>query len=58
MSCELCEDAQIPEPDNEITGLKQATYLRVGRANVLVSGCDEHLKELMDFYIKGLKAKN
>lgn len=46
MSCAACDEAQ--EQDMTETGLHEATYVRVGRANVLISGCREHLGELID----------
>ena len=35
MSCQKCEENPIE------------TYIRVGNGNVMVVGCEEHLKELM-----------
>lgn len=48
MSCQDCEVAQAPDPTNAVTGLNMATYVRVGPANVLISGCRKHLGELID----------
>lgn len=31
------------------------TYVRVGKANVAIMGCEEHLKELIKIYRKGLE---
>lgn len=47
MSCIKCYEAQGHNEDaeGEITNMM---YIRVGRANLLVSGCDEHLKQLLD----------
>lgn len=56
MSCRDCEIAQSPDPTNPVTGLKVATYVRVGNANVLVSGCGKHLAELIDLVNEGLKS--
>lgn len=39
MSCSKCED--IPE------GSVIETYVRIGRANVMIVGCEEHLAELI-----------
>lgn len=47
MSCQACEDAQQLADVKEVTGLVQATYVRIGNGNVLVSGCVEHLAELI-----------
>lgn len=44
MSCKFCDAEQ--DSGN-------CTYVRVGRANVLVSGCDEHLKEMFEQLRKG-----
>ena len=38
MACELCSKAQ----DNGL-----CTFIRVENANVLVSGCEKHIKELI-----------
>lgn len=43
MSCSKCEEEPIQ------------TYIRVGKANVAVMGCEEHLKELIEIYRKGLE---
>lgn len=40
MSCTACEYAQ---GEGEY-----AAYVRVGRANVMIVGCDDHLKELIE----------
>jgi hypothetical protein len=54
MSCTACTLAQKPDPANKITGLTQATYVRVNQANVLISGCSHHLKILLAAYNKGI----
>lgn len=43
VSCNKCEEEPIQ------------TYIRVGKANVAIMGCEEHLKELIEIYRKGLK---
>lgn len=48
MSCQACSEAQVPDTDNELTGLTLATYIRVGVANMLISGCQKHLAELIE----------
>lgn len=45
MSCNACERMQMLD-ENELE-LVFYTYVRVGSSNVLVSGCNEHLKELI-----------
>jgi hypothetical protein len=57
MSCPSCEEAQKPDPKSKLTGLTYATYLRVGRANVLISGCAEHLTEIIEKLRKVDKVK-
>lgn len=44
MSCINCDKAQLLD-ENELE-LVSYTYIRVENANILVSGCDEHLKQL------------
>lgn len=36
MSCQACDDLEI------------VTHVRVGRANVQIAGCREHLRELLE----------
>lgn len=45
MACIDCEKAQLLD-ENELE-LVSYTYVRVGAANVLISGCQEHLKQLL-----------
>jgi hypothetical protein len=47
MSCVYCEAAQ-EKP-------RTTAYIRVGNANVEITGCEKHLGELIDIYRKGLK---
>lgn len=47
MSCQKCDEAQEVVPGN-FTGMANATYVRVDAANVLIAGCREHLKRLID----------
>lgn len=63
MSCVKCEKAIRDTPGTEI-GLSgditqplpvNYTYVRVDRANVLISGCKEHLAELINMYRLGLE---
>ncbi len=63
MSCIKCEQAIRDTPGTEI-GLSADvtqplpvayTYIRVGRANVLISGCKEHLTELIRICRAGLE---
>ncbi|MDD5010216.1 MAG: hypothetical protein PHC68_17665 [Syntrophorhabdaceae bacterium] len=44
MSCKDCEKAQEEG---------RHTYVRVGKANILVMGCDVHLKEMFEQLRKG-----
>lgn len=44
MSCKNCDLAQGKNSDG---ALQNMTYVRVGPANVLIAGCDEHLKALI-----------
>jgi hypothetical protein len=62
MSCVKCEQAIRETPGTEI-GLSEDmtqplpvhyTYVRVGAANVLISGCKTHLAELLRIYRLGL----
>ena len=46
MGCEECDKAQ----ENGFH-----TFVRVGKANILVSGCEEHLKEMFSQLNKGYK---
>jgi hypothetical protein len=46
MTCQECEHAQ---------GRGDVTYVRVDKANILVSGCREHLKMLMDQLTKNAR---
>lgn len=41
MSCAECEEHPI------------ITYVRVGKANVEIRGCEEHLRELIEIYRRG-----
>lgn len=43
MSCVKCEETEVLE-----------TYIRVGKANVMIVGCNEHLKELIRLFRLGL----
>lgn len=49
MSCKLCD---VDEEENEAI----ETYVRVGKANVMIVGCKEHLKELLRLYNIGLNS--
>ena len=40
MSCDDCETAQM-EPQIEY-------YVRIGNGNVLISGCENHVKQIME----------
>jgi len=42
MSCSKCEDSPVE------------TYVRVGKANVGIFGCEEHLRELLTIYNRNL----
>ena len=42
MSCKKCEESPVK------------TYVRVDNANVMVVGCEEHLRRLIELLIKGL----
>lgn len=42
MSCKKCEDNPIE------------TYVRVDNANIMVIGCEEHLRRLIELLRKGL----
>lgn len=63
MSCQACEKAIRETPGTEIDLPEGATqplpvfyaYVRVGNANVLISGCKEHMDELLRLYNLGLK---
>jgi hypothetical protein len=44
MSCEKCKIAQDVE--------KREYYFRWKNANILLSGCEEHIKEIMDILRK------
>lgn len=51
MSCQACEEAQSTDiNDGGIVVLHPIlyTYVRIGTGNVLISGCKQHLKELLD----------
>ena len=48
MSCPKCEACQ----EQGIS-----TFVRVGRGNVLISGCDEHLAELLGLLRAALDAE-
>lgn len=56
MSCPDCEIAQKPDLTNKVTGLTEATYIRVGNSNVLISACRWHLQDLITLYRKALHA--
>lgn len=43
MSCNKCEDAPIQ------------TYMRVGKADVMIEGCEDHLRGMLRVYRKGLE---
>jgi len=44
MGCEKCDLAQAMQ--------EQECYIRVGTANLLVFGCDEHLRQLIEMVRK------
>jgi hypothetical protein len=46
MSCAACELAQEPNKKS-LTQLNGGTFVRVGAANVLIVGCQQHLEELI-----------
>lgn len=49
MSCRRCEIAQ--GDSNDIGGepmVEFFTYVRVGNGNILISGCEEHMKETIE----------
>lgn len=46
MSCIKCDEAQLLD-ENELE-LVQYTFVRVGVANILISGCEEHLRDLLN----------
>jgi hypothetical protein len=46
MSCDECARVQ-----NE---MEYVSYVRVGAANVMIVGCKEHLKKLLDMYNFGV----
>lgn len=46
MSCIKCDQAQLLD-ENKLE-LVFYTYVRVGAANILISGCQEHLKALLE----------
>lgn len=46
MSCVKCDEAQLL--DEQSLELVLYTYVRIGSANVLISGCQEHLRELIE----------
>lgn len=48
MSCQACDIAQERG--------QLVSYVRVGRANVLIAGCGDHLRELIRLYQLGLRA--
>lgn len=47
MSCVKCD---VDEKDNEAV----TTYVRVGSSNVMIVGCEEHLRQLLELYRKGV----
>lgn len=57
MSCKACEHAQEPDITNSVTRLNRATYVRIGNGNVLVSGCQKHVKELAELLRKAQSEK-
>lgn len=73
MSCIKCQESQremgTDKNGNATTDLEQVvgtiqpvpihyTFVRVGNGNVLISGCREHLKQLLDFYRVGRASSN
>jgi hypothetical protein len=46
MSCVACDQAQLLD-ENELE-LVSYTFVRVGPANILISGCQEHLRQLLE----------
>lgn len=48
MSCQVCED-------NQEVGM--GTFVRIGKANVQILGCEEHLKELIRLLRVALEAE-
>jgi hypothetical protein len=45
MSCTKCDIAQ---GSGDVQTVENYTFIRVGVANILIAGCDEHLKELIE----------
>lgn len=59
MSCLACETAQgMNVAPNALGELMGFTYVRVGVSNILIAGCNEHLRELILIFRKGLKSEN
>lgn len=56
MSCVACDEAQMPELGSP-TGLVLAIFVRVGPANVLISGCIEHLEQVLTELAQGRDTK-
>lgn len=46
MSCQDCKDAQISK--------EREYYVRVGRGNILVFGCPEHVKQMFEELKRGV----
>ena len=45
MSCQACEDAQ---ESADRGGPHQVAYVRVGNGNVRITGCPEHIEQLIE----------
>lgn len=46
-----CDDCCSKAQDS----LEKVAFVRVGKSNVMIVGCREHLKQLLDTYLLGLK---
>lgn len=49
MTCDECDKVQ--------NSMEYVSFVRVGKANVMIVGCKEHLKDLLDIYNLGLMTR-
>lgn len=50
MTCDECDKVQ--------NSMEYVSFVRVGKANVMIVGCKEHLKDLLDIYNLGLMTRD
>lgn len=57
MSCHACDEAQ-EYASNNMTGHNLATFVRVDNGNVLISGCETHLRMTIEKLRAGSQAQS